>query len=302
MYRDVPCSGQVQRVGSLSSDHNPILRLWACAVTLILRCLDDKPDVPRGGCAEVQLRMYGQTAECAACGCLGYPAEGTGHGGMGPGSSSFRFSKSLFRQDCGADVQGLLCWHASDNDPSTQYVSSPHLITYYADGNAVPQAKRTFVVAMADAYRLGRELIDQEPNRSVQIRRRVDTRIPNPLLSTVAPPPVGKPSLGNLGNLRAPKQAPPWAAKPTAGTLSAGNQTGTAAAVVASRAPSRPATPVAPLLDPSVPMGDVHSGRSTPTPVVPVSAESASAGAVRGEIKHGKVGQVDADDWDMEDT
>jgi transcriptional repressor NF-X1 len=35
----------------------------------------------------------------------------------------------------------------------------------------VPQAKRTFVMSLAETYRLTRELIDQEPKRSIQIRR-----------------------------------------------------------------------------------------------------------------------------------
>lgn len=46
-------------------------------------------------------------------------------------------------------------------------------------------------------------MIDQEPNRSVQIRRRVDTRLPSPLLSSIIPAPTPKPNLGGLGNLRA---------------------------------------------------------------------------------------------------
>ena len=44
--------------------------------------------------------------------------------------------------------------------------------------------------------------MDAEPNRSVQIRRRIDTRIPNPLLSTITAPVVSKPSLGGLTNLK----------------------------------------------------------------------------------------------------
>lgn len=96
----------------------------------------------------------------------------------------------------------------------------------------VPAAKRTFVIGVADAYHLGRELIDQEPNRSVQIRRRIDTRIPTPLLSVAVMPQSShaKPTLGNLGTLRptpttatgvAPVPIPPTTAawiRPTANT------------------------------------------------------------------------------------
>ena len=124
-------------------------------------------------------------------------------------------------------------------------------------------------MAMADAYRLGHELIDQEPNRSVQIRRRVDTRIPNPLLSAVAPSPVGKPALGALENLRAPKPAAAWGTGTGTGTDAAASQTGTAGAVVASKVSSRAATPVAPVLDQSV---------------------------------RGRIGEVDGDDWDVDEA
>lgn len=37
------------------------------------------------------------------------------------------------------------------------------------------------------------QLIDQEPHRSVQVVRRIDTRIPDPLLSIVTAPALGKP-------------------------------------------------------------------------------------------------------------
>jgi transcriptional repressor NF-X1 len=60
-------------------------------------------------------------------------------------------------------------------------------------------------MSLADVYRLGRESVDQEPNRSVQIRRRIDTRIPNPLLSAAVASALPKPGmgLGGLTNLRA---------------------------------------------------------------------------------------------------
>ncbi len=61
----------------------------------------------------------------------------------------------------------------------------------------------------------------------------------------------------------------------TLSTSSAG-QTGTAAAIVASRVPSRAPTPVAPILDQAAPL-------------------SASYGT---DVK-GKVGDVEGDDWDV---
>ncbi|KAL7419049.1 FKBP12-associated protein [Cryptotrichosporon argae] len=67
----------------------------------------------------------------------------------------------------------------------------------------MPPSKRQFVFALADAYHLNRDLIDAEPNRSVQIRRRPDSRIPTPLLSSLSAKPAAPPTTG-LTNLRAP--------------------------------------------------------------------------------------------------
>jgi transcriptional repressor NF-X1 len=47
-------------------------------------------------------------------------------------------------------------------------------------------------------------MVDQEPHRSVQLIRRVDTRIPTPLLSASLPSPSPA-VLGKLTDLRAPK-------------------------------------------------------------------------------------------------
>lgn len=56
---------------------------------------------------------------------------------------------------------------------------------------------------LATYYRIDTQLVDQEPHRSVQLVRRLDTRIPAPLLSTTIQPPVSStPNLGKLGDLR----------------------------------------------------------------------------------------------------
>ena len=47
----------------------------------------------------------------------------------------------------------------------------------------MPVAKRSFVVSLAAIYRINTELVDVEPQRSVMVRRRIDTRIPSPALS-----------------------------------------------------------------------------------------------------------------------
>ena len=45
-------------------------------------------------------------------------------------------------------------------------------------------------------------MVDQEPHRSVQLIRRIDTRLPSPLLSVVVQQASTTPGLGKLGNLR----------------------------------------------------------------------------------------------------
>jgi len=45
-------------------------------------------------------------------------------------------------------------------------------------------------------------MVDQEPHRSIQLIRRIDTRLPSPLLSAVIRQPSTSPGLGKLGNLR----------------------------------------------------------------------------------------------------
>ncbi|KAK0192391.1 hypothetical protein F5146DRAFT_1102355 [Armillaria mellea] len=68
----------------------------------------------------------------------------------------------------------------------------------------MPPDRRQFVHELANVYRIDTQMVDQEPNRSVQLIRRIDTRIPSPLLSShVAPTrPPSRPNLGKLGNLR----------------------------------------------------------------------------------------------------
>ncbi|KAG1722751.1 hypothetical protein EDB19DRAFT_1930311 [Suillus lakei] len=74
----------------------------------------------------------------------------------------------------------------------------------------MPPERRKFVHDLASIYRMDTQMVDQEPHRSVQLIRRVDTRIPTPLLSASLPSPSPSPSplpavLGKLADLRAPK-------------------------------------------------------------------------------------------------
>ncbi|PCH44928.1 hypothetical protein WOLCODRAFT_105893 [Wolfiporia cocos MD-104 SS10] len=70
----------------------------------------------------------------------------------------------------------------------------------------MPEARRKFVHDLAVVYRMDTQMVDQEPYRSVQLIRRIDSCIPSPLLSAVAaaPPPSSSPSLGKLADLRSP--------------------------------------------------------------------------------------------------
>ncbi|KAG1811846.1 uncharacterized protein BJ212DRAFT_1448349 [Suillus subaureus] len=70
----------------------------------------------------------------------------------------------------------------------------------------MPPERRKFVHDLASIYRMDTQMVDQEPHRSVQLIRRVDTRIPTPLLSaSLSSASPSSAVLGKLGDLRAPK-------------------------------------------------------------------------------------------------
>ncbi|KAF8327167.1 uncharacterized protein EI90DRAFT_3225407 [Cantharellus anzutake] len=50
----------------------------------------------------------------------------------------------------------------------------------------MPPARREFVHKVAEVYRMGVQEVDQEPHRSLQLTKRIDTRVPDPLLSKAA--------------------------------------------------------------------------------------------------------------------
>ncbi|OBZ78433.1 FKBP12-associated protein 1 [Grifola frondosa] len=47
----------------------------------------------------------------------------------------------------------------------------------------MPEHRRKFVHDLAAVYRMDTQMVDQEPHRSVQLIRRIDSRVPSPLLS-----------------------------------------------------------------------------------------------------------------------
>ncbi|CAE6495553.1 unnamed protein product [Rhizoctonia solani] len=85
----------------------------------------------------------------------------------------------------------------------------------------MPEIRRKIVTEVAEVYRITTQLVDEEPRRSVQLIRRIDSRVPAPLLSQAS---ASTPSrLGSLGDLRKPatvvKPAPPGGS--SAATISA---------------------------------------------------------------------------------
>ena len=71
-----------------------------------------------------------------------------------------------------------------------------------------PAQKRQFILGLAEIYRFGTELVDADPHRSVQIRRRIDSRIPTPLLSSTVGAPAVKRQLGGLGDMKKAPSGP----------------------------------------------------------------------------------------------
>jgi transcriptional repressor NF-X1 len=116
----------------------------------------------------------------------------------------------------------------------------------------MPMERRKFVHDLAMVYRMDAQMVDQEPHRSVQLIRRIDIRIPTPLLSSTIASPVA-PVLGKLADLRAPSAQTPRPLKPLSSsttTSSVGSNRGwtsvvskTAAGANASPAASSWATP-----------------------------------------------------------
>ncbi|CAE6468891.1 unnamed protein product [Rhizoctonia solani] len=66
----------------------------------------------------------------------------------------------------------------------------------------MPEIRRKIAMEMAEIYRITTQLVDEEPRRSIQLIRRIDSRIPTPLLSQVSVPTPSR--LGSLGDLRKP--------------------------------------------------------------------------------------------------
>ncbi|KAG6909111.1 hypothetical protein DXG01_001985 [Tephrocybe rancida] len=147
----------------------------------------------------------------------------------------------------------------------------------------MPPERREFVRGLAAVYRMDTQMIDQEPNRSVRLLRRIDTRIPTPLLSsTLATPAPAMPSLGKLADLRT-SATPSWrvasapsAPKPSHAAPGWGSRPASAASKPSAAQPSsRPTTSatVTRVSSPALPLqSQREDGPTTPT-IVPDSWE-----------------------------
>ncbi|KAF5383190.1 hypothetical protein D9615_004914 [Tricholomella constricta] len=83
----------------------------------------------------------------------------------------------------------------------------------------MPPERKKFVHNLAAVYRMNTQMVDQEPHRSVLLLRRLDRRIPTPLLSSTIAASTPTPSnLGKLADLRI-AAAPSWRASPTPSVL-----------------------------------------------------------------------------------
>ncbi|KIJ15343.1 hypothetical protein PAXINDRAFT_115013 [Paxillus involutus ATCC 200175] len=121
----------------------------------------------------------------------------------------------------------------------------------------MPPERRKFVHDLASAYRMNTVMVDQEPKRSVELIRRIDTRIPTPALSQYVA--SSGPSLGKLLDLRATAAGPSRGVGVSAGRWSMVTAKST----------------LAPVPAPASPWGGTSPAR------VPSPAGSSGRGAVR---------------------
>jgi transcriptional repressor NF-X1 len=138
---------------------------------------------------------------------------------------------------------------------------------------------------LAAVYRMDTQLIDPEPHRSVQLIRRIDTRIPDPLLSVVTAP-----ALGKLTDLRSRQTPPP----PSGPSKPAATSSGPAWGRGWSSAVTRQPQPVASAnLNQVTPMPPVR-------PVTPIRREQ-TASPRKAEVTVEPAPKVDShvpDDWE----
>ncbi|KAG8759546.1 FKBP12-associated protein [Serendipita sp. 396] len=136
----------------------------------------------------------------------------------------------------------------------------------------MPELKRNFVYNLAKVYRMDARMVDAEPQRSVELIRRIDTRIANPLLSATVQP--GSAPLGKLQTKtststdasparQAPSSLPPSTALPWS-----------AIASKTISSPARPQLPLAPVAAQRSQGLTYSPARPAPTPLSPTNVRA----------------------------
>ncbi|KAI5997068.1 hypothetical protein EDD15DRAFT_391671 [Pisolithus albus] len=127
----------------------------------------------------------------------------------------------------------------------------------------MPAERRKFVQGLASVYRVDTTEVDQEPHRSVQLIRRVDTRIPVPLLSQSATSAAPSSKLVDLRSSKASLRG--------TGGAELSKTAASATAVKMACAPSSQITP-------AWKMQSSSSSRNTPPPYVACKYDASSSG------------------------
>jgi len=139
----------------------------------------------------------------------------------------------------------------------------------------MPESKRKFVHDLAAVYRMDSQMVDREPHRSVQLIRRIDTRVPTNILSQTV---VTSGTLGKLADLRAPARAALPASAPSAGSGSQRVSRGWNSVLALPRAETPP-----PAHAPSTNSLSARTGPNTPRSTTPSQpANGASSWATPG--------------------
>ncbi|KAI0042826.1 hypothetical protein FA95DRAFT_1499565 [Auriscalpium vulgare] len=129
----------------------------------------------------------------------------------------------------------------------------------------MPEARRKFVHDLAAVYRMDTQMVDQEPYRSVQLIRRIDTRIPSPLLSASLPSTPSN-GLGKLADLRAPPSQWPRIQSQSPAPVAAGKGRGWTAVVARPAGTKTPPVAPAPVAAASWRSAGASSARTVATP------------------------------------
>ncbi|KAL1943906.1 hypothetical protein VTO73DRAFT_3724 [Trametes versicolor] len=168
-------------------------------VTISCPCGRIRQSVPCGRSMTNPAREGGQQLKCTnECGIAKRNARLAEALGINPERADSRLSQVSYNDDLTTFARANAKFCAIVEKSFADFLASdkksqilPHM----------PEQKRKFVHDLAGVYRLDTQMVDQEPHRSVQLLRRIDSRVPAPLLSAAAAP--GPSGLGKLADLRA---------------------------------------------------------------------------------------------------